>query len=75
MNNIKTILSGLLSQKDKTINKAGKLSILTQHVLEDQDVMNLSYEELQDILDYINDKVLPFINDKNLILYEKRRKK
>lgn len=65
LNNIKTILSGLLSQKDKTINKAGKLSILTQHVLEDQDVMNLSYEELQDILDYINDKVLPFINDKN----------
>lgn len=65
LNNIKTILSGLLSQKDKTINKAGKLSILTQHVLEDQDVMNLSYEELQDILDYINDNVLPFINDKN----------
>lgn len=65
LNNIKTILSGLLSQKDKTINKAGKLSILTQHVLEDQDIMNLSYEELQDILDYINDKVLPFINDKN----------
>lgn len=65
LNNIRSILSGLLSRKDKTINKAGKLSILTQHVLEDQDVMNLNYRELQDILNYINDKVVPYINDKN----------
>ena len=61
---IKRILSGLLS-KSGSINKAGKLSILTNKVLDDQDVMTLSYKELTDILDYINDNVIPYINDKN----------
>lgn len=64
LKNIEQILSGLLS-KNGSINKAGKLSILTQKVLEDQDILNLTYDELKDILEYIDDKVVPFINDKN----------
>lgn len=64
LNRIKHILSGLLS-KLGSINEADKLSILTNKVLDDQDVMVLSYKELTDILDYINDNVIPYINDKN----------
>lgn len=64
LDGIKHILSGLLS-KSGSINKASKLSILTNKVLDDQDVMTLSYKELTDILDYINDNVIPYINDKN----------
>jgi type I restriction-modification system DNA methylase subunit len=67
LRNIKKILSGLLSKnKDiDSINKAAKLSILTHKVLEDQDISSLTYEKLKDSLEYIDEKVVPFINDKN----------
>lgn len=62
--NIQTILSGLLS-KSETINKAGKLAILNNKVLENQDVTSLTYNELEQILEYIDSNVVPYINDTN----------
>lgn len=64
LKNIQSILSGLLS-KSGSLNKAGKLSILNNKVLEDQDVISLSYQELRDILGFIDERVIPYINDKN----------
>lgn len=64
LNNINKILSGLLSKSD-SINKTGKLSIITNKILSDQDVLTLSYEELTDILQYIKKNILNYINDKS----------
>lgn len=61
---IQRILSGLLS-RSQTLNKAGKLAILNNKVLEDQDVTALTYPELREVLKYIDDNVVPYINDKN----------
>lgn len=62
--NIQIILSGLLS-KSETLNKAGKLSILNDKVLENQDITSLTYDEIERILEYIDVNVVPYINDKN----------
>lgn len=62
--NIQIILSGLLANSE-TINKAGKLAILNNKVLENQDVTSLTYSELVQILEYIDINVVPYINDKN----------
>lgn len=62
--NIKDILEGLLSQGGD-LNKVGKLAILNNKVLEDQDVTSLNYQELKRILNYIDENVVPYINDKN----------
>lgn len=64
LNNIKTILEGLLSQGGD-LNKVSKLAILNNKVLDDQDVTSLSYQELQSLLSYIDNNVVPYINDKN----------
>ena len=64
LNNIKNILEGLLA-KSGSINKASKLAILNNKVLDDQDVSSLTYEELKDILAFIDANVVPYINDKN----------
>lgn len=64
INSIKSILSGLLTRSG-SLNKAGKLAILNNKVLDDQDVMSLTYEELKEILEYIDINVVPYINDKN----------
>jgi hypothetical protein len=52
LNNIKSILSGLLSKNGNinSLNKAGKLSILSNKVLDDQDITSLTYYELVDTL-------------------------
>lgn len=65
--NIKSILSGLLSKSgDITdLNKAGKLSVLNNKVLDDQDIATLTYEEIKDILEFIDSNIVPYINDKN----------
>ncbi|WP_127009800.1 class I SAM-dependent DNA methyltransferase [Veillonella sp. CHU110] len=67
INNIKSILSGLLSKSgDITdLNKAGKLSVLNNKVLDDQDITTLTYEEIKDILEFIDSNIVPYINDKN----------
>lgn len=62
--NIQQILSGLLQQSGG-LNKAEKIEILTKKVLEDQDVISLTYDELKYILQFIDENVLPYINDKN----------
>lgn len=64
INNIKDILEGLLT-KNGSINKASKLAILNNKVLDDQDVQSLTYQELSDILKFIDINIIPFINDKN----------
>ena len=67
INNIKSILSGLLSKSgDITdLNKAGKLSVLNNKVLDDQDITTLTYDELKDMLGFIDSNIVPYINDKN----------
>ena len=47
------------------LNKAEKIEILTRKVLEDQDVTSLTYDELKYILQFIDENVVPYINDKN----------
>lgn len=64
LNNIQQILSGLL-QHGGGLNKAEKIEILTRKVLEDQDVTSLTYDELKYILQFIDENVVPYINDKN----------
>lgn len=64
LRSIKSILEGLLTRSG-SINKASKLAILNNKVLDDQDVTSLTYEELKDILGYIDKNVVPYINDKN----------
>lgn len=61
---IKDILEGLLT-KGGSINKANKLAILNNKVLDNQDVSSLTYAELKAILSYIDENVVPYINDKN----------
>ncbi len=61
---IKDILEGLLAQNG-SINRAEKLAILSHKVIDDQDITNLTYEELKDILGFIDENVIPYINDKN----------
>lgn len=67
INSIKNILSGLLSRSgDITdLNKAGKLSVLNNKILDDQDIVALTYDELKDILEFIDTNIIPYINDKN----------
>lgn len=63
LDNIKMILSGLLS-KTSDLLKAGKLSIIQTKVLDDADIRNLNYKDLVEILDYIEKNIIPYINDK-----------
>lgn len=58
---IEEILTKLL---DGDINKASKLVILKNKVIDSQDVRDLKDKELQHILNSINDNILPYINDK-----------
>lgn len=67
LKDIKNILSGLLSKNEgvDTLNKAGKLSILSNKVLDDQDITSLTYAELLYILEFIDNNIVPYINDSN----------
>ena len=64
LKNIKDILEGLLTRSG-SLNKAGKLAVLNSKVLDDQDVTSLTYKELSEILQFIDDNVVPYINDKS----------
>lgn len=59
---IEGILESLL---DDDINKASKLVILKNKVIESQDVRDLHEEHFQEILRVIDNSILPFINDKS----------
>lgn len=58
---IKEVLEALLNND---INKAEKLALLNKNVLESQDVRALKIENFRELLKYITDNILPFINDK-----------
>lgn len=64
LKSIKDILEGLLT-KSGSLNKASKLAILNNKVLGDQDVESLTYAELKEILEYIDENVVPYINDRS----------
>lgn len=64
LKNIKDILEGLLTRSG-SLNKASKLAILNNKVLDDQDISNLTYDELKELLGFIDANIVPFINDKN----------
>lgn len=59
---IKEVLEGLLTND---INKAEKLALLNRNVLNNQYVKSLTIEALREILAEIEQKILPFINDKS----------
>lgn len=61
---IKSVLEKLL---DNDLNKAGKLSILGQKIIDSQDVRALQDKHFEKILDFIEDKIYPFINDKSTL--------
>lgn len=64
--NITNILEGLLSTNIlDNIKKAKKLAILTEKILEDEHISNLTYDELKIILEYIEKNIIPYINDKS----------
>lgn len=55
---LETLLNG-------DINKADKLVLLNKNVLEAQDVRSLKIEDFRVILKFIEENILPFINDKS----------
>ncbi len=59
---IKENLSKLLNNN---LNKARKLVLLDNNVLNSQDVTDLKNEQMQEILDTIKNNILPFINDES----------
>lgn len=48
-----------------TINKVGKLSMLSNKVLDDLDIVNLTYDQLKKILEFIDNNTIPFTNSSN----------
>ena len=58
---IEGILTNLL---DKDLNKANKLVVLKNKVIDSQDVRDLKDKEFQHLLNDINQNILPYINDK-----------
>ncbi len=67
---ITDILSGLLAKdfeeddnSESRLNKAEKISALNRRVLEDQDVQNLNYEDFKQILGFIDENIIPYIDD------------
>lgn len=59
---IEDILKKLL---EKNLNKAEKLVILKNKILDSQDIGNLDINEFKEILNFIEKNILPYINDKN----------
>ena len=60
---INDILSDLLDDDDK--EKAIKLNLLNDKVLKNQDITDLQVEDWREILNFIKNNILPFINDKS----------
>lgn len=58
---IKEVLEELLTND---LNKAEKLTLLNKNVLDSQDVRTLKIEDLREVLSFIRENILPFINDK-----------
>ena len=60
---VEEILSALLD-KAKDLNKASKLVILKNKVIDSQDVTDLTKEQFSHVLKNIQEKILPFINER-----------
>ena len=48
---------------ESRLNKAEKISALNRRVLEDQNVQSLNYEDFKQILGFIDDNIIPYIDD------------
>lgn len=59
---VKEVLAELLNSD---INKAEKLALLNRNVLGDQYIRQLNIAAFREILKFIEDNILPFINDKS----------
>lgn len=59
---ISTALEELLKNRP---NCEDKIRILKDNILDDAQIQNIQGDKLVSLLDYINDKILPYINDKN----------
>lgn len=59
---IEEIIKNML---EKDLRKATKITRIQEKILNVQDIKNLPKHEFEDILNDINDNILPFINDKN----------
>lgn len=59
---IKDVLSDMLTDD---LNKAAKLSLLDTKVLHSQDIRAMEANDLREILTYIENNILPIINDKS----------
>ena len=59
---LKQVLESLLN---KNLNKAEKLLILDNRVLQDQSVTEMHDEDMQALMRTIEGKIVPYINDKN----------
>lgn len=59
---IRTILEDLL---EGSLKKAEKLLLIDKRVLQDQDIRDMDSDNLCGILDFIEQKIYPFINDKS----------
>ena len=59
---IRTILEDLL---EGSLKKAEKLTLIDKRVLKSQDVRDMTSENLCMVLDFVKDKIFPFINDKS----------
>lgn len=59
---MKNVLSELLN---KDLNKAEKITLLDKTVLDNQSIRELQSSSFRQVLQFIKDKILPFINDKS----------
>lgn len=59
---IRTILEDLL---EGSMRKAEKLALIDRRVLKDQDIRDMSSDSFCTILEFIESKIFPFINDKS----------
>ena len=59
---IREVLDNLLNDD---LNKAEKLALLNRNVLDNQYVRQLKIDAIREILKFIKDNILPFINDKS----------
>lgn len=59
---IREVLENLLNDD---LNKAEKLALLNRNVLDNQYIRQLKIDAIREILKFIEDNILPFINDKS----------
>ena len=63
---INTVIEEVLGKLlDKDLQKAEKLTLLNRNILRSQDIKSLRVEDYREILSFIDESILPFINDKS----------